>query len=89
MAKIASTIDIIYIAKKAKKMKLNRQLPEKVIDQLDSTGKHLLSEAMLHGDDSHVRCHVYLKLAHLSSDQPAEGDIDIPLEMYNKLPDAE
>jgi hypothetical protein len=89
MAKIATTIDIIYIAKRAKKLKLNRQLPEKVIEQLDSTGKHLLSQPMIHGDDSHVRCHVYLKLAHLSSDQPAEGDIDIPLEMYNKLPDAE
>lgn len=92
MAKRATAKDIRNIAIVAKKRNYNRQLPESVVVALNPDGLNVIGSGFLHGDESHIRCKMYLNLYGANRDAngdliPWEGLIDVPLDIYNKLPE--
>ena len=61
-----------------------RTLPTDVLADLDPNGVHVLTTSMIVDDSMFVRVTGMFKMS--DTDTPQGGILDVPLEMFNKLP---
>lgn len=88
--RVINTGTLLALNAKAVKLGYNRQLDsERLIENVDPDGSHIVKAFMLHEHaagvkvDPHIRCMVFIKVK--DTMEPTEGWLDVPLADYLNL----